>query len=1463
MSMEPTVALLSSPSATASAAATSVPTTNADDSLASAVGLLHFKAQSQLVAALEKRPTKAPALVTTPPLASTWAATPGTSLPLPPSVSAKARPRAGSAANDEARAAAEAEAEERALVAMLPEEVDVSSISAHSKSRSRRTSSSSSSTTTEDGVFNNGDGSAVISADGSDAGNAPKLSLTERLERDRAERHGAALQELHYVLGTLRDRLQQRIIMLMEQARNRLDEDGAELTALLTHLRRDLAVRVDSARISHALSAIAEHRSRRIAIIQQLYDALLEIEIERRKGAGEALRDAGKVLRAIGLLLPPGVNDVIYAEALGINRTLIENRRAIADLKARLLTAEVAFEAEHTASWRTLAESWALASRKRQTETFNAAVTQISAATHQAQMDELELLRRERASASARAGKELSSAAQLVPPRVSERVVHDWHTNITHLLSAANFAVESRSAALLDAAEAAHSEGDARLNALLRGLVDSGVCGTDEAREFVSSAPLGAITRVREIATAVVEPLTAACERVASDNASNCASLRKLVSHVASLWTRHEDRLAACQEACINDVNAERANCEAVREDVERRIDVAVDQLRHATADGLTGALSAIRADIGHEEEAYVAFSRSAMTRIEAYPVKARTLHDSFERELFEILSATPIAVSKAKTKGAKGTAATESEETEEVEAMAEEGEVHENDKTPLIVVDDSIAFSLAPVTSLLSLTPVTESAVSSGASSETLESALADAATAAANAGRIEQSAFSAAAAEFRRAVLCIAIELREAASDVASLFVAETCGEVSAEVEGSLAVLHERIDRIKFDVHNVRAAELVLHRDRVTRHSAGISETLDRQLSGISIFKEGRESRLEDLAVRIKALTTQLPSLRSSRLQEQQSERVESLRISFEQNLRLELQGFRQKLTDGLKGLLQANGAFRASFRTFTEQGNFCAEEIAEYKDILVALAQKIDDAEGVVLAHLDGMEASHVSRCRELQSAFDTELAICSRDMTFVEAIRKELGRAKILVHSEVSKSNVDFGKLAAANDRLVLLTQEKAKAPALEDLLGSINALARACRQRALYLDCLRPNSAAAATSSQTVAATASSGRGGSSSGDNALLRSSPSAPQRSVLSLKNMKVSVKVYAQHPAGSFRARVTSYLSACRQTALERAQQLYSQGSMRNNRQPEWIKDTLQAFSDSIQQRLDTLEEQAISFQRASSAELMELVATVDVVLPRAVTNSMHSQLIYALNALEAARRSNQETLVTELAPLEAKAKEYRARLGPRLAHPAARAALTEIDAAESARSRRVMDVLDGSAVAIAASENRAISATVTAFTSTATTLLGAMDTSVVASDLVVLGREPPEPLLVDALAAQRNTTSGAPKGDKAYVPQTQQRCVTRPELRIEELGANAVLPAVETGSSAAHDATIAARDDCFRRFASRVLEIRSSQHEFIARRRQDEVQSRLVWAKLVGKLGNLYAPMPTGSESLQSSE
>ena len=59
---------------------------------------------------------------------------------------------------------------------------------------------------------------------------------------------------------------------------------------------------------------------------------------------------------------------------------------------------------------------------------------------------------------------------------------------------------------------------------------------------------------------------------------------------------------------------------------------------------------------------------------------------------------------------------------------------------------------------------------------------------------------------------------------------------------------------------------------------------------------------------------------------------------------------------------------------FRLFSDGGNFCPEEIDEYRKRLEKMAQKIDAAEGFIMTDLEGMESKRLEQATKISNEFE---------------------------------------------------------------------------------------------------------------------------------------------------------------------------------------------------------------------------------------------------------------------------------------------------------------------------------------------------------------------------------------------------------------------------------------------------------------------------------------------------------
>ncbi len=58
------------------------------------------------------------------------------------------------------------------------------------------------------------------------------------------------------------------------------------------------------------------------------------------------------------------------------------------------------------------------------------------------------------------------------------------------------------------------------------------------------------------------------------------------------------------------------------------------------------------------------------------------------------------------------------------------------------------------------------------------------------------------------------------------------------------------------------------------------------------------------------------------------------------------------------------------------FSEGGNFCVEEIEQYKNTLDKISGQIEQTEGVIMADLENMESSRMDKANLICSSFESK-------------------------------------------------------------------------------------------------------------------------------------------------------------------------------------------------------------------------------------------------------------------------------------------------------------------------------------------------------------------------------------------------------------------------------------------------------------------------------------------------------
>lgn len=58
----------------------------------------------------------------------------------------------------------------------------------------------------------------------------------------------------------------------------------------------------------------------------------------------------------------------------------------------------------------------------------------------------------------------------------------------------------------------------------------------------------------------------------------------------------------------------------------------------------------------------------------------------------------------------------------------------------------------------------------------------------------------------------------------------------------------------------------------------------------------------------------------------------------------------------------------------RVFSDGGNFCPEEIEDFRKKLEKMGQKIDSAEGYIMSDLEGMESKRLDQATKISAEFE---------------------------------------------------------------------------------------------------------------------------------------------------------------------------------------------------------------------------------------------------------------------------------------------------------------------------------------------------------------------------------------------------------------------------------------------------------------------------------------------------------
>ncbi|XP_078502270.1 coiled-coil domain-containing protein 180 isoform X2 [Lissotriton helveticus] len=287
----------------------------------------------------------------------------------------------------------------------------------------------------------------------------------------------------------------------------------------------------------------------------------------------------------------------------------------------------------------------------------------------------------------------------------------------------------------------------------------------------------------------------------------------------------------------------------------------------------------------------------------------------------------------------------------------------------------------------------------------------------------------------------------------------------ELKSELELRLHLHQPRSQRIEKDIHNVRAAELLLHSDRVERHCAGVVDALVK-MKNLSIqLRDEMKKKTKEFSKRVadmeplflNANKSEKLMILSNSLYRDRDKHVEGIKVS--------MRNYRQTLEGTLGMLRDSNSEFIKSFRLFAEGGNFSPDEVERFRKDLEQAASRIDCSEGFIMVDLEGVESKCIEQAKGVVRKFEVRFQSLTTDMVFLEKIQRLLTNLQVKIKGEVAKSNLQTENLQASLDALSKKIDACAhpnldkEAVTPNDLHLFMKSVVEEVTQRCNYLNCL--------------------------------------------------------------------------------------------------------------------------------------------------------------------------------------------------------------------------------------------------------------------------------------------------------------------------------------------------------------------------------------------------------------------
>ncbi|XP_064616781.1 coiled-coil domain-containing protein 180-like [Liolophura sinensis] len=850
--------------------------------------------------------------------------------------------------------------------------------------------------------------------------------IIDRIAKSRRNRHEAAVEDMRHELSEISQNLEPRIAEAGEMLMNSLEENETEINRLLAKVEKDedlITYRMQG--LSQLWRDIESHSSVRQQWIEEFDVTCHDAEKQRSMLVREVFMKYTKLLEKISHLLEPDLHKMLDRESQMINQTVLSNKRSYADLFMRLMCADMERERTQHAWWLRRVADWKTLHTNDTIDKFRAFM-QSKAVEEPSCLQMTKTLTESQVQAlNVRRVDLINSLRDFKPPTSTKSAVYSWNSQMSIVSEEIDHLNQQYVIRLKEEYEKVAQTWLDEIERMKISLIESEACTEEAARLVVERDFLPLIGEKQRAFEQKTEEMEKAFDKHHEEMQYKLKSLFKYSQGAAHMWDIHEIGLAKQERALQEKLDAGRQAHDLQNQEKEAALDAVMDRMRQdgsegALAESLKKALDMLTKirnsyDIFHQQQVDIVQTYPAMVTQELQNFDAsvckffavdRTHPDdaareTTEKEEREEATGSVMLTSPRKKKKKSAKTRPESQGSDSVKGSP---------SLPMIV---SEILSTSKGTTFYVLTEAGEHGVQETTKEDdtnygaflteapSLEEIKAD---------YLQWSNITDSLLfENPHELPGYLEEWKEQAVERANSVVAAKCEELNNELDLRLHLHQPRARRAELDIHNVRAAELVMHSERVSRHCKGIQQGLtDLRQQFVKVTQEhnklARKFR-DDVESLESVFINATKSAKLIALQGQLSLELDK----YMSIIRASLREFRKHLDETLSTLRESNARFIKSFKLFSAGGNFCPEEIQEYHKRLEKMSHKLDAAEGAIMLDLEGMESKRLEHATKVSVEFEDRFKNHMFDLIFMEKIARWLTNTQVKIKAEVASSN----------------------------------------------------------------------------------------------------------------------------------------------------------------------------------------------------------------------------------------------------------------------------------------------------------------------------------------------------------------------------------------------------------------------------------------------------------------------